>query len=48
MTYDRGTIWQIVPYTQLQSALVLQREIDHLGFLLFRFSDFSVRLRWEQ
>jgi hypothetical protein len=27
------------------SPLVLQRDIDHLGLLLFRFSDFSVRLR---
>jgi hypothetical protein len=25
--------------------LILQRDIDHLGLLLFRFSDFSVRLR---
>jgi hypothetical protein len=29
----------------LSPDLVLQRDIDHLGFLLFRFNAFSVRLR---
>ncbi len=28
--------------------LILQREFSHLGFLLFRFSNLRVRLRWEQ
>jgi hypothetical protein len=29
----------------LLANLVLQRDIDHLGLLLFRFSNLSVRLR---
>jgi hypothetical protein len=29
----------------LISDLLLQRDINHLGFLLFRFNAFSVRLR---
>jgi hypothetical protein len=33
------------PYVETGSRLVLQRDIGHLGLLLFRFSDFSVRLR---
>ncbi len=28
--------------------LVLQRDIDHLGFLPLRFNNLRVRFRWEQ
>ena len=34
-----------VPTPTILDNLVLQREIDHLGLLPFRFNDFSVRLR---
>jgi hypothetical protein len=37
-----------LPYTQLQTDLVLQRDIDHLGFLPLRFKTLRVRFRWEQ
>ena len=38
----------VVPFLTYEdgiAALILQRDIDHFGLLLFRFNAFSVRLR---
>jgi hypothetical protein len=46
--FTRGFSKFAIPQIHRDEVLVLQRDIDHLGFLPLRFKTLRVRFRWEQ